>query len=568
MIQNIFKSIIVDEKIQKIIPIVLCLFLSIFIFRYTFQEGMFRTHDGEIHIIRSMHFFSEVIRGQIPVRMIPEMAYGHGYLVFQFFYPFPYYLSSLFQIVGFSAVDAWKVLLFLTTFLSFVFYYYWSKKHLTNSASLLATTAFAIVPFRFLTLFVSGQIGAQLSLLFVPIILFGLADLLKNDNNRGVLIVSLGIAGLITSHLLSVIIFFLPMFCYGLYLLLQAPSKNKIYKLLISILLSFGLSAFYLLPFLIEKSWVRLGHEILVNHRDHWPTLSQLVYSPWGHGYSEIGANDGMSFQVGAVVLFSLLLSLLQMILNKRFRNDRLSVLMLVVALFLFFLMTPYASFVWELLYPLKLLQYPWRLLASVTFVASWLVGRNMDFLNKKQFKLIYAVLMIALGFLNVRNYAQPWPLDWFKDQDYQDSFYAYYGPTDISWELMPVTATKILRDKPSLVLNESDESLSVHSAQWLKQGSKRFRVDYTSSKDMNINVILWDLPVWGVEVNGQKASKITAIDGTIEAPVTKGSGYVEFVLKKTMVQKISDGISVISFGLFLVYFYWFRNKQDYNLVK
>ena len=56
--------------------------------------------------------------GQFPVRLIPELGYKYGYPVFNFVYPLPYLVSSLFVFLGLDFGTSAKLWLAASTVLS------------------------------------------------------------------------------------------------------------------------------------------------------------------------------------------------------------------------------------------------------------------------------------------------------------------------------------------------------------------------------------------------------------------------------------------------------------------
>lgn len=553
----------------SVVPFLIILLLTIFIFRHAFaQPGMFPTHDGEFHIIRSLHFFSELRRGQFPVRMVPELAFQYGYPVFHFFYPLPYYVTAVFQLVGLSAADGWRCSLVLITFLSLWVFYKWLKTSFTHFASLVGTVLFALVPYRFLTLYVTGQIGGYYSLLLAPMIGLGLHHLLqdkktsknKNTLNQtsrsqvlGGMMVAIGVAGMILSHLLSVIIFFIPLTSYAVYLLSSSFSKEKLGKLMLWLGLGVTSASFYLLPFLWEKSWVRLGRVILINHRDHWPSFRQLVYSPWGYGYSQVGIEDGMSFQVGLAVLvvwlLTFILLIFQQVQKRKKKQDNQAILFLVITAVLFFLMLEFSAVIWQVFSPLQYLQYPWRVLASTSVCGAWLAGWLVNqFSNKKQ--LILGVFLVLLALINVRNYARPWPLSWKTDLDLINSS-AFSGSTDISWELMPAEVN-IEPHQLSKTVTADNLNAVISQVERPTKGKTRLQTQVVTDEPTLLTLPIWNFPVWQVRVNERIVDKQTNQEGAIQVRVPSGTSIVKVDLVRTKLQKLADTISFFSIGLLL----------------
>jgi len=544
---------------KKIFPYIILIFISLFIhFNALSKPGMYITHDGEVHILRSINFKEEILRGQIPVRMIPQQAYSYGYEVFNFFYPLPAYLTSIFQLSGMTTTASFKLMQFFTTLLSGVFFYMWLKRHTDSLSALTGSLIYLLVPFRIATIYVTGQLGGYLGLLFVPIILNGLYDVFKEKNKHG-LFLSFGIAGLITSHLLSAIVFFIPLAFYTLYLMNSKRSVKLIKKFILYSLLGFGLSSFYFIPFMIEKKWIRLGNAILVNHRDHWPTIKQLLYSPWGYGHSNPGPNDGMTFQIGFTILVSSFVALLLSFTKKLSSN--LTKIMVVATLIIFYLMTDYSRSLWELIVPLQLVQYPWRLLASTSLIGSILIGLISNSLKGKN-KYLFIVFILALGFYNVRNYLRAWPNDWRVDNDYINNTHALHGPTDISWELTPINVTQVPSETPEFVVGNPDiESFGVTIP---ITGSIRKSVNIKTVKPTTVELSLWSLPVWKIYVNDKLSNTQISENGTVLVNVPEAESKIEVVLVETPLEKTSNFITVLSFLILIILY--IKNKKNENL--
>jgi hypothetical protein len=557
---NIKKLIIWFSKViqhPSFISTAVIILLTYFVLQHAFnQPGMFQTHDGEMHIVRSLHFFSELKRGQFPVRMAADLAYQYSYPIFQFFYPLPYYTVAIFQLIGLSTTESWRFSLVLVTFLSLWFFYKWMRCHADFVASLVGTTIFALVPFRFLTLYVTGQIGGYYSLMFAPLIGWGLNKLLqinsgpefKHKKIQGGVLVATGVAGMILSHLLSVIIFFLPLGVYAAYLLFRKFSWKKMGSLIFWTACGVGVSSFYFLPFLFEKSWVKIGHSILINHRDHWPTIQQLLYSPWGFGYSVAGASDGMSFQIGVALLLSWLISVIILFVHK-FQHTK-ALIFSVITVILFFLMTKHSSVVWEIVTPLKYLQYPWRILAATSVVGSYLSGWIISQLTGKKRALVGLSLLIIAA-INIRNYRYPWPLDWKSDQDFLKNTQSYYGSTDISWELMPA-GTNFKPNQFGNIISEQESGTVITKLQQPTSGSSRLQFLAESKEPSTLILPIWNYPAWDVKINGSLVEKQTTNKGTIEIKIPSGKSSVAVVLTRTKIQKLADTMSLINI-IFLI---------------
>ncbi|PIZ87775.1 hypothetical protein COX93_00010 [Candidatus Nomurabacteria bacterium CG_4_10_14_0_2_um_filter_30_12] len=511
---------------------------------------MYKTHDGDYHTIRAFHFYSELKHHQFPVRMSVDVPYSYGYSTFEFFYPFPYYVATIFQFLGVSTTLSWKLLQLIVTLASLSVFYLWMRKHLDKSPAITAIIVYGLVPFRFLTLYVTGQVGGYLGLLFVSLIGLSLNQLITSKRNNGVLL-SIVIACLITAHLLSIIIFFIPLSVYTSWLLYKNFSKQKLLSVFLWSFFGVCLSTFHLVPFMLEKSWVQLGNQILIDYTDHWVTIQQLIYSPWGYGTSDSSTVDAMSFQIGLSILFSWAISI-PLIIFKNPKNKLIILFSLVFGL-LTFLMTSYSKIVWAIIEPLQLIQFPWRLLAATSLVGSFLVGLVSQQLTDKK-RLAFTIVVVFLAIYNVRNYTKPWPNNWKNDIDYLNNQQDFYGPTDISWELMPVTATKRPLKTPSFILNASNSAILTNKINVPETGKIKKILELNLEEPTEINLALWDLPVWNISVDDQLVKKKIAEDGTIIVSVEKGTHVIKVILEKTMIQKVSDIITLLSLIILIIY--------------
>lgn len=546
-------------------PLLIFLGLSIFIHYYAFlQSGMYPTHDGEIHLIRSLHFQKELLRGQLPVRMVPEQAYYFGYAVFQFFYPLPYYITSVFQLIGFSTTTSWKLQQLFATFASLSIFYVWIKKHTKQLPALIATIIWALVPFRFVTLYVTGQAGGYYGFVFAPLLALGLYNIIKKEQSS-VLVksaLSLAIFGFVTSHLLSAIIFSIPLGLYTIFLLHKNYSKKTFFSLVRYTLLGLGLASFYLIPFLLELRWIRLGHSVLIDYTQHWPTLKQLLYSPWGYGHSNSGPNDGMSYQIGFAILATVFGTTI--LATRKIKNKKVLVTFLGIFAVLFFLVSPYSTLAWKIFVPLQLIQFPWRLLVATSFIGAALAGILLNSLPKKV-QIIAGLFLVLLGWYNIRNYTRPWPIDWRSDQEFKENEQAYYGPTDISWELMPITARRIHPSIPEYIPVATTSAVTVLSDTKLSTGSIVRRVELETQEDQTVEISVWKLPVWQMLLDRKEIQTKYSQLGTIQLELPAGKHTLEQQLVKTTTQKVADTISVITLLLWVVLLYKSKNTNREN---
>ena len=133
--------------------------------------------------------------------------------------------------------------------------------------------------------------------------------------------------------------------------------------------------------------------------RNHFVQIGQFFSPFWGFGFSDDpkGANDGMSFQVGALLL---ILAIAAVFGWRRARVARAEQgYLLVMGAALLVVMTPLAQPLWEAFPPLAVIQFPWRLLALAGFLFSALGGLLLANLALDDFAdEVQALLAAATG--------------------------------------------------------------------------------------------------------------------------------------------------------------------------
>lgn len=111
--------------------------------------------------------------GQFPVRWVPDLGYGYGYPIFNFYNPLPYYFGAGFMFTGFNVLTATKLMYVFPVFLSGITMFIFSKIFLSDIASLLAGIIYVYAPYHAVQIYVRGAVGeywayAVLPLVFTP----------------------------------------------------------------------------------------------------------------------------------------------------------------------------------------------------------------------------------------------------------------------------------------------------------------------------------------------------------------------------------------------------------------
>lgn len=360
--------------------------LSLLIGWQLLRPGYYAMHD-DLQVMRLYEMDRCFQNGQIPCRWAPDLGQNYGQPTFNYYSAFPYYLGELFHLVGFTFVDTVKLLFLFSLFFSGIFIYLLAREFLSENASLIAALAYMVAPYHAVDIFVRGALAESWGLALIPLVLYALSKTCRSPQVKYALLLALSLGAILTTHNITILISSPLIILFGLYFFWQNPNKKKqLTYLAPGIILGIGLSAFFLLPVLFERSFIQINFltSDYFDFRAHFATLRQLFTKlSWGYGPSRFNSYqypETLSFFVGLVPLLALILSPFALIKKRSALH-----LLLFLSTLLFLFMTHARSiFIWEIIPALSIVQFPWRFLGPVALLTSLLIGLNFDYLKSK----------------------------------------------------------------------------------------------------------------------------------------------------------------------------------------
>jgi hypothetical protein len=91
------------------LPIVIVLSFGLLASKGLIGKGYFNMHD-DLQMMRQLEMEKCFLDLQIPCRWVPDMGYGFGYPLFNFYPPLPYLVGEGIRLIGYSFVDTVKIL--------------------------------------------------------------------------------------------------------------------------------------------------------------------------------------------------------------------------------------------------------------------------------------------------------------------------------------------------------------------------------------------------------------------------------------------------------------------------
>src|SRR3972149_7416108 len=287
---------------KGLIPILLILFFSILVSLPLLKPGLFIIHDDQ-QIARLLLFDQALKAGTLPVPWVEELGFGFGYPLFVFYPPLVFIVGELFHLIGFSFVDSIKLVFFTSIFASGLAMYILVKELWGRYAGTVSAFFYILVPYRAIDVYVRGALAESFSFVWLPVILWSFYKLVKTNKTIYIYITAIFLALLMITHNLIFLPFMLILPFYLLLLIWKSKNKKmSVVSCSLSVVLGFGLSAFFWIPALFEKKFTIVDQLLLVNlanYNIHFVFPQQLWNWPWGFGGAAAGLADGISFKIG-----------------------------------------------------------------------------------------------------------------------------------------------------------------------------------------------------------------------------------------------------------------------------
>ncbi len=521
----------------------LTILLSISLIIPFFKSGYFPTHDGEWAVVRLGEMFREIKDLQFPPRYSTVLNNGYGYPLFNFAYPFPYYVALIFKMAGFGFVESIKIVFALTVPLSGIGIYLLSKNLWKNrGAGIISAILYMYLPYRMVDLYVRGSIGESLALAIIPF-LFYLALRLK-ETRMSLIIVSLSsilLGSLILTHNIMAV-YFVPLYIFFCILINSFGKKRFDVRFLYIVVLGIGLSAFFWFPALSEKNNILLSVIPIADRNLYWVKPLQLIFPSWGYGVPA-DAKGAFSYQLGIGVISSIVLTIGVLVWGfvKKTKSEssiKVAGAFIGIWILMVLMMFEQSRLFWESLPILSEINYPWTLLAPLGFIGTLLAGFVVS--KSKNLLYVFVGIIIINGFFVIQ-YARP-----EKTTNYEDGYYfTNVANTTSSSEYTPLWVKKLPRQNPQQAVEVFKGEGSIENIV-IKSNQISFGTNMKTYGIVRINTIYY--PGWRIFVDN-KMTNFTYDNsfGVMEVAAPTGSSKIEAKFVETKPRLISDFVSIVS---------------------
>ena len=408
------------------------------------------------HMVRIEGISEGLLAGEIPVRINSVQNGGFGNLSATMYPQLFLYPVAILRLLGVSLMLSMKTLLVMIN-IATAFICYFSVKALCRSEKIaaVATILYVFAPYRLSNLYFRGAIGESLAMVFLPLVFFGITEVLWRDIKKWP-VLALGMTGVLQSHVLSVEMCALFCVLEGVFWIFKGKKSEFFGRITYGIgavLLTVAANAFFLVPFMYFGSQNLQAFHLPDRTGESAAHLSQLFALftfPEGYNLGPETTQGEMPMSVGGVFLFGAAVFIIAYLSYKtESENNKTGAETLdawfcqlgsrcliygAAAVFLASRLFPWekAAQVAGLGKLTVSLQFPWRFLSPASFFFSVMTAIGICLMaDKKNLKWLYgafgACLLVTTGWFFDQvghNMSQIHDKVWLESLDTSDSIY------------------------------------------------------------------------------------------------------------------------------------------------
>lgn len=520
-----------------IISFLLCLDLFI-------SKGRPSTFDGPTHLANIAQFTKALRDKDFPVRWTDGFGnYGMpmGIIVQQT----TSYLGAIAALITNNIFLSYNLVVLIGAFISTYLLFHFFILHFSENASLLGVILFNFAPYRIINIYVRGAIPEFFSHVFFPIIFIGLFLLIKNRDLRGLIHLLIGFVGILLTHPFTLIIGMFLWVPYSIWLMYNNKKNvrfltSNIPRILLTLVLVFGLSAFYIFPLYQEIKYFYYG---IGNHYipGNYLTLKNYLGDQWYYFYYNDIDVRGHIIHLGLIELIILLSGIIGFISYRKKINSFIYWVIPSGFIIIFFTLH-YADFIYTRISLLGNIQHNWRMFTSLVFIAPFILASLTDKLKSK--KIFILLLFIIIVFRFPQLYGKNYLIE--KQEKY------YWSKVNLHGNIMNTVWTGPTEDYPvKKIKGEIIEGLGIIEKRDEHNSWRKYEVIAKTELRLVDNTFYF--PGWKAYVDG-KETPIEFQDmnhrGVITYRVPQGKHSIKVEFVDTKIRMAANIISIISIGV------------------
>jgi hypothetical protein len=528
-------------------------------------------HHSEYHALRVLLVADLWRAGELIPRWVPELAGGLGYPLFIYYGWLSYALAAELNVLGVDPVAAMNVVTIVAALWQAAGAWMLGRQLGGRAGAWLAWALFAFAPYQLVNLYVRGNFPEFVAGSFAPWALLTMLRVVAGRGRWNTLACAAFLAAIALCHNVSGLTLGATITAVGiLFAVTLTPGERKAgaIRAIRANIAGALLLTFFWLPILVGRHYVRLASDFsgYLDYRQHFLYLRQLVSTAWGYGYSVPGPDDTMPLQLGVaqVVALLVLVPLGVAIAGGHCRRWRL-LAFAVVALGLAFLTTWASAWLWAIVTPLALLQFPWRLHLPGTLMVAATAALAVRIVAAPRWSrwrwmrpevLLVACAALGLAATSLRH-CRPLATYVCDEATLRKLLGLGYYTTSIQDEFRPVWATdlptldKLMRSEQAALDGAPLAETKLPSPE--KRGDFTLRAEIEHAGELSLPVF-W-FPGWSISVDGLSQSSYPCTKtGVICTRVVPGTHSIAVAWRPTLVYHLGSALSLLALaGLILM---------------
>ncbi len=283
-----------------------------------FAGFLYNGHDLSFHLQRIAEVAHELSYHQFPVRMMTEMVNGYGYANPLYYCDIFLYIPAILYNCLLPLRTCYQIYIVIVNLVTaWIAYYSFSRiAGERGSIGLAGACIYMLAAYRFTNLYIRAAVGEYTAMAFMPLAALGVYEIYREEKPtiRNWLPLSLGMSGVVLSHILSTELMAIFLVALGLICFRRTFRPDRLMAIGKAALMSLALTAWFLIPLLD----MFLNYQVLVSqelndiqgHGTYWVQLLGGMMT--GVGNSKYGQTKGDGpFSLGLGLVLGLVLMVL-----------------------------------------------------------------------------------------------------------------------------------------------------------------------------------------------------------------------------------------------------------------
>lgn len=544
-----------------------------------FFGGLAAGPDTSFHLNRLWQVLELWRHGILYSRWAPDLLFGFGYPVFNYYGLLSYFVAGGFALASGSIVGGISGAFVLANLLAASGMFVWLRRVFGDSGALVASAAYVFSPYLVGNMHLRGMLPVVLAVACVPWVMAGLRGYVTDGSHKHALLLVISFAATCLTHNVTALMLAVAYALYGV--ILSGASPRRLAAAVCLALAGFALAAFYLLPALLEANQVQLSL-IYANpnydYGNNFLSLTNIFDGPVAFDPNAIRGYEKVF--VGIVPAVLSVVGLAGLVAWKRLSRDHVHhvVFGLLGCGLCIYLSASVSRPVWDALPFMRVLQFPDRWLALNSLFLAVLVGAGVGCVARLSAHVWPQVFAGGLGVILVSSYAFPMMFVPSRvDKNYttdartitaMEKQFEVLGTTNTG-EYLPVAVKAV----PPLALSPQTRNFDPFDPASLPVGATVADAEYRplayaltvdATRQWRAQFATFYFPGWRATVDGAS----TTIDpsdpyGLIQVTVPAGRHRLEVWFGSTPLRTVALLISVATLvGLALVTVFTFRGRN------